>query len=170
MPMRNYYVVLGIAETESRDGVRRAFRDLAHRYHPDRAGPRSAPYFQEIVTAYRTLADPDRRSSYDAGLRDARGVEPTPAARPWPDVLAEPLVPERTSVMHDFRVTRPSRDEVHGRIHRNFTAERTPKADRLQALRLQLAISAADALRGGVPLRGLGIHNLFLTVCIRVGR
>ena len=225
MPTRSYYVVLGISQTESRDGVRRAFRDLAQRYHPDRAGPKSTPFFQEIVTAYHTLVDPQRRASYDAGLRHADEAEPAVAPRTSPGAPAEPLVP-RNSLRRDFVVTRPSRDEVFGRIRRNFSEERAPKAERMQDLRLELLISSHDALYGGVltitvpvyypcarcrgsgslgdyachaccatgieeveepvqlrvppgvrdgdlfqlPLRGLGIHNLYLSVCIRIGR
>lgn len=224
MTTRNYYVLLGVSESESPEGIRRAFRDLARRYHPDRAGSRGTPFFREIVTAYQTLSDPERRDAYDAGLRDAQGLEAATPVRPWPAEGPEPLVPVRNSLMRDFYVTRPSRDEVFDRIRRNFGLAAPPKSERLRPLGLQLLISADDALYGGaltvavpvfypcsrcrgsgsrgyyacpschgdgiveveqnvhlrippgvrdgerfeVPLRGLGIHNLFLSVCLRV--
>ena len=158
MPTRNYYIVLGIPESESADGVRRAFRDLVRRYHPDRAGPTSTPVFQEIVTAYHTLSDPARRASYDAGLRAGDPRPPPVAPRPWPDVPGEPLVPQRDSLRRDFHATRPARDEVLGRIGRTFTDAWTPGAGRMQAVGLQLVISRDDAFHGGVLRLGVPVY------------
>lgn len=159
MPTRNYYIVLGIPESESADGVRRAFRDLVRRYHPDRAGPTSTPVFQEIVDAYHTLSDPARRASYDAGLRVGDSRSPPVVPRPWPDVPGEPLVPLRDSLRRDYHATRPSRDDVLGRIRRNFSAEPRPRAGRMQALGLQLLISREDAFHGGVLGLGVPVYD-----------
>ena len=122
MPKRSYYLVLGISETESREGVRRAFRELAARYHPDRAGPKSTPFFQEIVTAYRTLADPERRASYDAGLRGAELPPAAPRPHVWPETSVEPLVPRdvtRQRFQRDQTIARrglrPDPPQLHGR-------------------------------------------------------
>lgn len=68
---RDYYVVLGIPRSESASGIRAAFRDLALRYHPDRAGSAGTPFFRQIIEAYKVLSDPASRASYDRGLRDA---------------------------------------------------------------------------------------------------
>jgi curved DNA-binding protein CbpA len=68
----NYYVVLGIAEDADEEMIRRAFRALARRYHPD-VGVGSSPVeFHRAREAYETLADPERRRRYDRQLRDAR--------------------------------------------------------------------------------------------------
>jgi DnaJ-class molecular chaperone len=152
MLTRNFYVVLGVPQTESSAGIRQAFRELALRYHPDRAGSQSTPYFQDLVEAYQTLSDPDRRASYDEGLRHAgdlpvrRGAPVTPGFRG----AAEPLAPVRASLFRDFEVTRPSAAEVFERIFRSFSEPWFPKSQRLDPLDLELQLSADEAARGGV--------------------
>ena len=68
----NYYVVLGIAEDADDDTVRRAFRALARRYHPDTGDGSSIVEFQRAREAYETLGDPERRRRYDRQLRASR--------------------------------------------------------------------------------------------------
>jgi molecular chaperone DnaJ len=65
------YVVLGVAHGASESDIKRAYRRLARRYHPDiNPGDRTAEArFRQILEAYETLVDPDRRSRYDAGHR-----------------------------------------------------------------------------------------------------
>jgi len=228
MLARNYYVVLGVPASESSTGIRQAFRELALRYHPDRAGAQGTRHFQELTEAYEVLSDPDRRASYDEGLR--HGGEADLPARPpvWPASASEPepLVPDRLSLLRDFWVTQPSADEVLDRILQSFADPERPKSRRLDALNLELLLSPEEAARGGVvalgvpvfypcrachgagvlaayacqacdgrgvveeeeavhlaipafvrdgtilrvPLRGLGIHNMYLHVFIRVGQ
>jgi plasmid stabilization system protein ParE len=83
----NYYVVLGIPSTADATAIRSAFRGLVRQYHPD-AGQGSSPQrFREIVEAYETLSDPERRRTYDARLRTVarpRIVEPLARNRPEP--------------------------------------------------------------------------------------
>jgi molecular chaperone DnaJ len=63
------YVVLGVAQGASESDIKRAYRRLARRYHPDiNPGDQTAEVrFRQILAAYETLIDPDRRSRYDAG-------------------------------------------------------------------------------------------------------
>lgn len=63
------YVVLGVAHGASEAEIKRAYRRLARRYHPDiNPGDRVAEArFRQILDAYETLIDPQRRSRYDAG-------------------------------------------------------------------------------------------------------
>ena len=68
----NYYVLLGISQDADADTIRRAFRTLARRYHPDAGEGSSADRFREILTAYETLNDPTRRSHYDRTLQERR--------------------------------------------------------------------------------------------------
>jgi DnaJ-class molecular chaperone len=73
---RDHYAVLGVGPTVAAAEIRRAYRLLALRHHPDRAGPGATATFQRIAEAYRVLSNPTARSSYDAGLREAE--EPRP--------------------------------------------------------------------------------------------
>lgn len=66
------YVILGIEHGASESDIKRAYRRLARRYHPDiNPGDRTAEArFRQILEAYETLIDPERRSRYDAGSPD----------------------------------------------------------------------------------------------------
>jgi molecular chaperone DnaJ len=67
------YVILGLPHGASESDIKRAYRRLARRFHPDiNPGDRQAEArFRQILHAYETLMDPQRRSRYDAG----KGVE-----------------------------------------------------------------------------------------------
>jgi molecular chaperone DnaJ len=150
METRTLYVVLGVSPSEPTSAIRHAFRELAHRYHPDRAGSQALPFFHDIVDAYRVLSDPHSRASYDQGLRDA-GELPlrpplTPAFHPEPESLA----PTRLSLFHDFEVGLPSMEEVFRRFARSFSEPDYPKSQRLDALNLEILLPADEAARGGV--------------------
>lgn len=72
MALDDHYSVLGLTPTVGIAEVRRAYRLLALRHHPDRAGPDETATFQRIAEAYRVLSDPALRSSYDARRPDPR--------------------------------------------------------------------------------------------------
>jgi molecular chaperone DnaJ len=74
--MRDYYDVLGVSPDAGADEIKRAYRQLARRYHPDISGDDRAAVFLEVARAYEMLGDPDRRRTYDASLRSgARGID-----------------------------------------------------------------------------------------------
>jgi len=66
--MRDYYDVLGVSPRAGADEIKRAYRQLARRYHPDISGDDRGAAFLEVARAYEVLRDPHRRRSYDAGL------------------------------------------------------------------------------------------------------
>src|SRR3954471_10436360 len=76
----DHYTVLGVQRSATTGELRRAFRMLALRHHPDRAGPESTTVFQAIAEAYAVLSDPILRASYDARLR-AREQAPQAPSR-----------------------------------------------------------------------------------------
>jgi molecular chaperone DnaJ len=66
--MRDYYDVLGVAPGAGADEIKRAYRQLARRYHPDISGGERGAAFLEVSRAYEVLRDPERKRSYDANL------------------------------------------------------------------------------------------------------
>ena len=69
---RDYYEVLGVKRDASDDDIKRAFKRLAIKYHPDRNKDADAgEKFREINEAYQVLSDPQKRQAYDAGGFDA---------------------------------------------------------------------------------------------------
>jgi len=63
---RDYYEILGVPKNSSADDIKRAFRKLAHQYHPDKnSDDGAAERFKEINEAYEVLSDPERRQAYD---------------------------------------------------------------------------------------------------------
>jgi len=64
---KDYYQLLGVAETASHDEIKKAFRRLAKQHHPDRnpGNPQAAERFKEINEAHDVLSDAERRQKYD---------------------------------------------------------------------------------------------------------
>lgn len=61
----DYYSTLGVNKTASQDEIKKAYRGLAMKHHPDRGGDEKK--FKEIEEAYRTLSDPQKKEIYDLG-------------------------------------------------------------------------------------------------------
>jgi molecular chaperone DnaJ len=66
--MRDYYDVLGVSADAGAEEIKRAYRQLARRYHPDISGDDRGVAFLEVARAYDVLSDPSRRRSYDSAL------------------------------------------------------------------------------------------------------
>lgn len=62
--MKNYYDILGVSKTASKDEIKKAFHKLAHTYHPDKKGGDEAK-FKEVNEAYGVLSDENKRKQYD---------------------------------------------------------------------------------------------------------
>jgi molecular chaperone DnaJ len=67
MAKRDYYEVLGVARDVEQDGIKRSYRKLAVKYHPDKnPGDKAAEEkFKELGEAYEALSDPQKRAAYD---------------------------------------------------------------------------------------------------------
>jgi len=62
--MKNYYDILGIEKSSSKDEIKKAFRKLAQKHHPDKSGG-DEKKFKEINEAYQILSDDGKRKEYD---------------------------------------------------------------------------------------------------------
>lgn len=70
--MKDYYGILGVTKSASEDDIKKAFRKLAHKYHPDKKGGDEAK-FKEASEAYAVLSDKKRRAEYDTYGRTFQG-------------------------------------------------------------------------------------------------
>jgi DnaJ-class molecular chaperone len=136
--MRDYYDVLGVSPDAGADEIKRAYRQLARRYHPDISGDDRGTAFLEASRAYEVLNDPKRRKSYDASRR-FRSVPREP-------MRVEPLADE---VAIDF----PSVANLLDRMRDAFFG-----AAIIGDLSAEIVLTPLEAYRGttvplGVPVR-----------------
>ncbi len=61
---KNYYETLGVEKNASKEDIKKAFRKMAHQYHPDKQGG-NAEKFKEVNEAYSVLSDDQKRDQYD---------------------------------------------------------------------------------------------------------
>lgn len=70
--MKNYYTVLGVSEQSSQEEIKKAYRGLAKKYHPD-TNPDGKERFEEIGKAYQVLGDEEKRKQYDESQKQSGG-------------------------------------------------------------------------------------------------
>lgn len=83
MEFKDYYDVMGLAQDASQDEIKRAYRRLARKYHPDVSKESDAEIrFKELGEAYEVLKDPEKRAAYDqlraGGYRSGEEFQPPP--------------------------------------------------------------------------------------------
>ncbi len=64
----NYYEILQISSTSSQEEIKKAYRTLSRKYHPDNAGEQKRELFDQVQEAYDVLGDIEKRQAYDLKL------------------------------------------------------------------------------------------------------
>ena len=131
--MRDYYQVLGVSPNARADEIKRAYRQLARRYHPDISGGDGTGAFRAAAEAYEVLGDSRRRRRYDAtAVVSAQAA----AADDWPT----------DEIAIDF----PSIDALVDRMRSAFFGPLSPPS----ALSAEIVLTPREAFFGTVvPLR-----------------
>jgi molecular chaperone DnaJ len=142
--MRDYYDVLGVSPDAGADEIKRAYRQLARRYHPDISGDDRAVAFLEAARAYEVLTDPWRRRSYDAGR---------PGSPPARTGRAEWFADE---VAIDF----PSVSDLVDRMRHAFFGAHT-----LEELSAEIVLTPHEAIGGATIPIGIPVRQ----TCLRCG-
>jgi len=82
MEFKDYYKILGLSRDASQDDIKRAYRKLARKYHPDVSSEDDAEErFKEVSEAYEVLKDPEKRAAYDqlgSQWRQGQDFQPPP--------------------------------------------------------------------------------------------
>jgi len=101
----NYYAILGVSRDAKPAEIKRRYRQLVRRFHPDVSEDKEAAHrrFVRIVEAYQVLSDPGRRLAYDGQLQSPTGTAsgerraPAPARPPTPPPPARRRSPDRAA-------------------------------------------------------------------------
>lgn len=137
--LNDLYVVLEVVRTASEDDIKKAFRKLARRYHPDiNPGDTSAEeHFKRISEAYEILSDPLKREFYDQNGFYTDGVLAQAETRStWGFSFKS----------FDFAGSAPPRGEMFAQFVNRRAARRDP--ERGQDLEYQMAIAFEDSISG----------------------
>ena len=166
MELPDYYARLGVERSATQEDIRRAYRKLARKYHPDVSKePNAEAQFKAVAQAYQTLKDPDQRASYDAGgKREQSGTdthESAAAPAGWDTDLFEAIFRQQAADA--------SGGDLHAKLQINLQdayrgtrrsfSLRAPQRDasgRVSAQERQLDVSIPKGVREGQHLRLAG--------------
>jgi curved DNA-binding protein len=154
MEFKDYYDVMGVARDATADDIKRAYRRLARKYHPDVSKePDAEERFKELGEAYEVLKDPEKRAAYDRlGSAWQEGEE----FRPPPDWDFHFESQPDARAFSDFFETlfggaRASRTGRHGSARPNFSSKGFDR-------QAQVSITLEEAYKGGS--RSLSLEQL----------
>ncbi len=162
MGKRDYYTILGLAKDASDDDIKKAYRKLAMKYHPDRNtdGDKEAAEvkFKELQEAYACLSDPQKKKSYDTyGDSDSQSYGRTYARYEHEDDISEIF----KSMFRNHGADNPFGDMfTRGTAGKSYTQQSTP--------RHTLTMSLEDAFTGK-SLRMPGNVSINIPAGVRPG-
>jgi len=144
--MKDYYKILGVPRSESIDGIRAAFRNLAKQHHPDKRGAEETRNFQEITEAYSVLSDPESRKRYNEKLKESEN--PRRAAPRWKGPHTVRRSAER-GVTHPVAGLSEWFPDVFDEVFLSLFGSGSSEPWRRSVREAELVLSREEAERGG---------------------
>ena len=123
--MKDYYKILGIQKSATLEDIKKAYRKLAHKHHPDKGG--DAMRFKEVAEAYQILSDTDKRAQYDKFGRVFEGAPGSSAGGfqwGWGGGMPHEHEGEEFSEGFDFDIGEIFEDFFGGRNEKNTKSGR----------------------------------------------
>lgn len=152
----DYYSILGINRNASTEEIKKAYRSMAMKHHPDRGGDEKR--FKEIEEAYRTLSDPQKKQMFDMGM-DPNGQHESPFYRQGP---------------FEFHFGSQNLNDMFGNFGFGFQNQRPM---RNKSLNINIEIDLEEVLTGkdinaevGIPGRKSKIINISIPPGIESGQ
>lgn len=119
MQFKDYYAVLGVAREATAEDIKKAFRKLARKYHPDVSKEKDAERrMQEVNEAYAVLSDAEKRAAYDQigrGYRSGQDFQPPPDWDAGFEFSGQGFTPHEAADFSDFFAQLFGRAGVGGR-------------------------------------------------------
>lgn len=152
MEFKDYYKILGVAEDAPADEIKKAYRKLARKYHPDVSQEQdSEDKFKEVSEAYEVLKDPQKREEYDQ-LKQMGAMGADGRFRPPPNWESAAHFSEGGFTGADRGGFSDFFDSIFGRsgsVHRNYTKSGYQQVRmRGEDIHLTLPIFIEEAFRG----------------------
>jgi DnaJ-class molecular chaperone len=189
---KNYYLILGVSQSESPAGIRARYRDLVRTLHPDVAGEQSTRAFQKVAEAYAVLADPLARRLHDnelaawEGRLHVQGGDDSVAPWRWGIEIPKAeraealtfeliLTPDEATRGVDVPLGLPRVESCRecggmGRVWRfpcaSCGGQRVIVTERIVLIQVPPRVRPESVIE--VPLHGVGIYNLYLRLHVRV--
>ena len=160
MQYKDYYQVLGLPKDVTEEALKKAFRKLARKYHPDVSKEADAEArMREVNEAYAVLSDPEKRAAYD---QLGQGHQPGQDFRPPPDWDAgfefsgQPYTPHETADFSDFF------SELFGRMggHPQGSRGRATSSGRGENHHAKVLLDLEDAFTGATRQISLRVPKL----------
>lgn len=153
MEFKDYYKIMGVSPEASAEEIKRSYRILARKYHPDVSKEANAETkFKEIGEAYEALKDPEKRKAYDqlckGGWREGQEFTPPPNQRSYRGFTADNLNEENAEQFSDFFSSLFGGRAEGGFSGGGFRRGR-PMRQRGEDLHHTMSITLEEAFKGG---------------------
>ncbi len=149
MDFKDYYAVMGLAREATQDDIKRAYRKLARKYHPDVSKEAGAEErFKAVGEAYEVLKDPEKRAAYDqlgTGWREGQEFRPPPGWDAGFEFSGGGYTSSGEGVFSDFFETLFG--GLGGTAHSGF-GRSAPRAGRGEDHHSTIAVTLEDAFHG----------------------